>query len=206
MSTTEQRFTANRANALQSTGPSTAEGKAIASKNATRHGLLSAKLFLDEEDPGEFQALFADLANSLHPIGTLELTLVERIAVTMWRQRRLVQAETASLALARQPVKVAKDVSSELGRGNGSEVKPDSLVAYDHKHAKWCQEVQAEIVALGEIDLRTINTRAPLVYAQLARTGASRSVVPIDSDRSFRSIPITHSGRSRSGSRACGMK
>ena len=41
---------------------------------------------------------------------------------------------------------------------------------------------------------------------KLARTGASRSVVPIDSDRSFRSIPITHSGRSRSGSRACGMK
>lgn len=167
MSTTEQRFTTNRSNALQSTGPNTAEGKAIASRNATRHGLLSAKLFLDEEDPVEFQALYADLANSLNPFGPLELTLVERIAVTMWRQRRLVQAETASLALARQPVKVAKDVSAELGRGYGAEIKPDDLTAYDQERVQWCRGVMAEIEGLEEIDLRSINSKAPLVYAQL---------------------------------------
>ena len=167
MSTTEQRLAANRANAQQSTGPSTARGKAVACQNATRHGLLSAKLFLEDEDPEEFQALFADLAGSLNPVGALELTLVERIAVTIWRQRRLVHAETASLTLARQPAKVAKDVSAELGRDFGSEIKPDHLTAYDQERVQWCRGVMAEIEGLEEIDLRSINSNAPLVYAQL---------------------------------------
>lgn len=167
MRISEQRLAANRANAQLSTGPSTAEGKATASQNATRHGLLSAKLFLEDEDPGEFQVLFSDLASSLNPIGPLELTLVERIAVTMWRQRRLVQAETASLTLARKPVKVAKDVSSELGRGYGSEIKPNDLTAYDQEREQWCRGVLAEIEGLEAIDLRSVKLNAPLVHAQL---------------------------------------
>ena len=101
MSTTEQRLAANRTNALCSTGPVTPAGKAIASQNATRHGLLSAKLLLEDEDAGDYQMMLTDLCRSVRPVGALELSLVERIGVTLWRQRRLVQAETARLTLAR---------------------------------------------------------------------------------------------------------
>ena len=67
MSTSKQRLAVNRANAKNSTGPATIEGKAIASRNATRHGFLSAKMFLEDEDPAEFQTMFGELMESLRP-------------------------------------------------------------------------------------------------------------------------------------------
>lgn len=167
MGTTEQRLAANRTNAQLSTGPSTAEGKAAASKNAMRHGLLSRKLLLDDEDPEEFAALAADLVRSLGPVGIAEAMLVERIAVTIWRQRRLVQAETASLTLSRQPVPIAKSASQELGRGYSSEIKPEHLVPFDTDREAWAKTALAEIDALEVIDLRSIAMLAPTVNGQL---------------------------------------
>ena len=167
MSTTEQRLAANRANARRSTGPVTAEGKAIASRNATRHGLLSGRLFLDEEDPAQFQELVRNFASSLKPVGALEETLVERIAVTVWRQRRLVQAETATLNLARQPIPIAKAIGPELGRGYGNEINPSEIKPYDSDREDWCRGALAEIEKLEAIDLRTLEEGAPLIYAQL---------------------------------------
>jgi hypothetical protein len=168
MSTTPQRLAANRANARLSTGPSTSAGKAVTSLNAMRHGLLSARMFLDDEDPAAFQSLCGELAQSLKPADAIETALVERIAVTLWRQRRLVQAEAASLALARQSKKVAGGVSSELGRGFGPDLKPDELEPFDAEHEEWCRTVLAEIEALDEFELSKIEQRAPLVWQQLA--------------------------------------
>lgn len=172
MSTTEQRIAANRANAQLSTGPTTFEGKAVASLNAQRHGLLSARLFLDDEDPAEFQELCADLCHSLNPVGAMEAALVERIAVTLWRQRRLVQAETASLILARQPKKIAAGVSSELGPGFGAELKPEDLAPFDAQREQWCRTVLAEVEALRTLDLAEIENSAPLVWQQLCSDAA----------------------------------
>lgn len=167
LSNTEHRLAANRANALHSTGPVTARGRATASRNATRHGLLSGKLFLEDEDPIEFQAMFGDLWRSLNPVGTLEDSLVERVAVTLWRQRRLVHAETASLSLARQPRKIAKGTSSELGSSFGSEITHESLQAVDEEQVEWSGKIIAEIEGLEQIDLRSLEQIAPGVFGQL---------------------------------------
>lgn len=167
MTTTEQRLAANRVNALQSTGPVTADGKAIASRNATRHGFLSTRLFLDDENPDDFHGVLCDLDRSLVPVGAMESALVERIAVTLWRQRRLVHAETATVALGRQLKKIAGGVSSELGRGYGAEVKPDELAPFDAERETWCRTALAEIEALTEMDLATIELSAPVLFEQL---------------------------------------
>ncbi|MEI6704879.1 MAG: hypothetical protein WCL71_15305 [Deltaproteobacteria bacterium] len=53
--TSKKQITANRKNSAKSTGPKSAEGKAISSSNATRHGILSSSLFLPDEDPQTFQ-------------------------------------------------------------------------------------------------------------------------------------------------------
>ena len=168
MSTTEHRLAANRANALHSTGPVTAGGKATASRNATRHGLLSGKLFLEDEDPSEFQIMFGDLWRSLNPVGALEDSLVERVAVTLWRQRRLVHAETASLSLARQPRRIATGTSSELGSTFGSEITHESLQAVEEKRVEWSGKIIAEIEGLEQIDLRSLEQSAPGVFGQLS--------------------------------------
>ncbi len=167
MSTPEQRLAANRANALKSTGPKTKNGKAVACLNATQHGLLSARLLLDDEDPAEFQRLSADLESTFKPVGAVELALVERIAITMWRQRRLVTAESATLRLHRQPAKIAGGVSKELALGYSSELNEDDLEPFDTEQEEWRQAVIEEVEKLEEIELTILPKSAPLIFKQL---------------------------------------
>jgi hypothetical protein len=102
----------NKINAQASTGPKTARGKAIAAGNATRHGILSQELMLPHENPAEFDELLSSLITELRAVGTLECTLVERIAVTIWRQRRLVRAE-------RQEIQARNDAAAGVGIADG---------------------------------------------------------------------------------------
>jgi hypothetical protein len=99
MATSNRRTQANKQNALQSTGPRTAAGKAASSGNAVQHGILSRHLILPGESRDEFDALLLQLMTEQQPVGTLEQALVERMAIALWRQRRLVEAETAQLQL-----------------------------------------------------------------------------------------------------------
>jgi hypothetical protein len=100
-------------------GPKTAAGKAHSSANAIRHGLLSRRLFLKGEDPAEFCALFDQLTVDHRPLGTLEIALVEKIAVCLWRQGRLVEAETAQLTLRRS--RHDAKVKFQLSRATGTD-------------------------------------------------------------------------------------
>lgn len=102
---------ANKINAQASTGPKTVRGKAIARVNATRHGILSQELMLPHENPAEFDELLRSLITELRAVGTLECNLVERIAVTIWRQRRLVRAE-------RQDIQRQNESAADLGIAN----------------------------------------------------------------------------------------
>jgi hypothetical protein len=167
MSTSELRLAANRINALGSTGPKTETGKSTASANATRHGLLSHRMFLDDEDPDAFDALLLELQTGLLPVGSMELTLVERIAVTLWRQRRLVTAETAAISLTREAPKITAAVGKEAGRGYSNELKAKELVPFDQERIGWCKTVVAEIENLEQIDLATLAVLAPLAFGQL---------------------------------------
>ena len=163
----DKQLVANQSNAGLSTGPRTDTGKAASSSNATRHGIFSAQLILQDEEPGEFQALVAALQADLRPVGALELTLVERIAVTIWRQRRLVQAETAKLELARRDSEIAGKVGRELDLGHFSSPQVDDLEALDPDHVQWCRAVIDESRALHQIDPETLEAQAPLIHAQL---------------------------------------
>lgn len=102
MSSNPIKTLANQLNSLKSTGPRTATGKAKASGNSLKHGLLSRNLIIPGEDLADFEALLAQLMAEEQPVGTLEAALVERLAVCLWRLRRAVTAESASLHLQRE--------------------------------------------------------------------------------------------------------
>ncbi len=89
----------NRANSRKSTGPKSVAGKQKVSQNAKQYGILSTHLVLENESREEFDFLLATLQQEMEPNGLLENTLFERLAVAMWRQRRLVRAESAELEL-----------------------------------------------------------------------------------------------------------
>ena len=163
----DKQLVANQTNAVLSTGPTTDGGKTASSGNATRHGIFSAQLILRDEDPEDFQTLVAALQADLRPVGALELTLVERIAVTIWRQRRLVRAETASLDLARREDQIADTVNRELDRGIYSRLKAEDLKAFDPDQVQWCRDVLEEGCALEQIDLKSVAKHSPLIFAQL---------------------------------------
>ena len=162
------QITANRINAQSSAGPRSEEGKSVSRRNAARHGILSGKLLLDDEDRDAFDDLLIDLNETLRPVGAVEFGLVERIAVTLWRQRRLVGAETASLALSRSRQRLASQVGSELDPHRISRVDPDDLEPFDEVQEKWCREIVDECEALDEdLNPALLPNAVPHIFRQL---------------------------------------
>ena len=167
---TKKQTAANQANAQKSTGAKTPEGKAVVATNAVRHGLLASRLFLTGEDPAEFAALQDDLRAALRPAGMLELALVEKIAVALWKQRRLVTAETAALELGRRMeqsgVRQAMSRALDDNLFNAADWEPPDQDTIDRQ--KWRKKVVAEFEAVDDLvlesnDLVALAKEAPLL-------------------------------------------
>ena len=71
--------------------PVTPSGKAIASRNATTHGVFARDIVLPAlgEDPGGYRAVQDELVQQLRPGNLLERHYVEKIAAASWRLRQL---------------------------------------------------------------------------------------------------------------------
>jgi len=100
--TSDKKIASNRSNAQKSTGPKSAAGKAIVAQNARTHGLLSRSLIIEGESQEEFSELLRLLSDEFQPVGLVEQALVERVGIALWRQRRLVRAESAEVSLNQQ--------------------------------------------------------------------------------------------------------
>ncbi len=66
--------------------------------NAVRHGILSNQLLLPSEPAEEYARLLSDLTAEHEPKTPTEEILVQDIANTIWRKRRLLSAERASVS------------------------------------------------------------------------------------------------------------
>jgi hypothetical protein len=63
-----------------------------------KRGIFSkAILFLEDESAAQYAALIKDLREDRRPEGTLESILVEKLAILIWRERRLLRAESAEI-------------------------------------------------------------------------------------------------------------
>ncbi|MEN8126926.1 MAG: hypothetical protein ABFR90_03880 [Planctomycetota bacterium] len=98
----EKQMQANRQNAQRSTGPKTAAGKAVVSRNALRHGLRARQVVLDSESREEFNEFHELLMDQLAPANLLESLLADRIAADFWRSRRTSQIESQMFNEMRQ--------------------------------------------------------------------------------------------------------
>ena len=96
-------------NAQKSTGPQTAEGKAVAAKNAVKHGLFACEDVITGEDPADYDDLHDAIIAELAPAGVLETILAERVVSLTWRLQRSVHMQTQALE-----VKLARDEPSPL--------------------------------------------------------------------------------------------
>jgi hypothetical protein len=93
MPVSERKLLANRLNALKSTGPRTADGKARVRMNRLRHGLRASDPVLPEEDAASFYLAKAEIEENLEPKWPLERILCAQIAEVTWRLMRIGRME-----------------------------------------------------------------------------------------------------------------
>ena len=124
-----QKLAANRANALKSTGPRSPEGKAKSRLNALKHGLCTAIACLPNESRADYEIIKREILHDLDPIYPLHHYIADRIADTLWRLRRVQDAENKLFE------KEAQAAPEELG---------DDLSACDVL-AEACRDRQARI-------------------------------------------------------------
>ena len=99
--TIARRAAVNRANAERSTGPRSEEGKAIASLNAVKTGLTGRTVLLPSDDAAAYAAHIAEYENEYKPAGLRERELVQSLADTSWRLKRIPGLELAIYARGR---------------------------------------------------------------------------------------------------------
>jgi hypothetical protein len=84
---TAAQLAANRANALKSTGPRTATGKAASAQNARKHGLTAVDLVIAPEDQPEFDRSQSALLSEINPQSELEGVWFDQLVHAAWSLR-----------------------------------------------------------------------------------------------------------------------
>jgi len=84
-----------RINGAKSRGPKSAEGRAISSQNALRHGFTACNTTLLKcENPDEFEDSIAHHFATYHPSDAAQEALVNEMISARWRIRRIRVVET----------------------------------------------------------------------------------------------------------------
>jgi hypothetical protein len=86
-------------------GPATQDGKAIVRWNATRHGINSTQPVVSGlENTEDWESHLKGIMENLSPVGHLEVTLAERVALLSWRLHRVTRFETGAIATSQETI------------------------------------------------------------------------------------------------------
>jgi len=97
--TSSRKLAANRQNALRSTGPRTAAGKARSARNHPPiHGLLAREAVLSTENRRDFERLAEAFREDWKPEGSREHYFVEKMITAAWRLSRVLRIEADILS------------------------------------------------------------------------------------------------------------
>ncbi len=94
----ERKLLANRMNAQLSTGATSPEGKAISCLNGVKTALTGRTVLLPSDDVAEYERHIRAIESELRPASAVERELVQSIADTFWRLRRIPGLEAAIFA------------------------------------------------------------------------------------------------------------
>src|SRR5918995_728303 len=86
-------------------GPATQEGKEVVKWNATRHGISSPKPVVPgSEKQEDWESHLEGIMENLSPVGHLEVTIAERVALFSWRLHRVTRYETETIAITQETI------------------------------------------------------------------------------------------------------
>ena len=89
----QRQIEANRRNSQHSTGPRTAEGKAVSRFNALKSGINAKAQIIPGEEPAELEAMAAGYHHDWAPTTWLERFLVDSLIRADWMLQRLSRIE-----------------------------------------------------------------------------------------------------------------
>ena len=169
-------------------GPTTEKGKEMVKWNATRHGISSpAPVIPGLEKREDWKDHRDGILDNLSPVGHLEFTLAERVALLSWRLHRVTRYETESIAISQRQVEGDIQHRARLLRSIGENpyesTHPEDIrleAKYNrqtHNALKRLPSLEPSKVLKGE-DASSI-VRAVLMAAQRA-IGEEIDVEPLD--------------------------
>jgi septal ring factor EnvC (AmiA/AmiB activator) len=97
-----------------STGPTSAAGKEIVSKNALVHGLSGRTHPCLPGEEGPYEQFCREMIQALAPVGILEQSVAEAIAKDRWRHRRAIVMENALFSRIAQEQPDSADAAAAL--------------------------------------------------------------------------------------------
>ena len=114
---TKAQTQANRRNSQKSTGPRSAEGKAVSAKNAVKHGLFARDAVITGENTEVYDLFRDELIAELAPAGAMESILAERYVSLSWRLQRIerIQNQVMDVMIERdEPSPLEKQLKESL--------------------------------------------------------------------------------------------
>jgi hypothetical protein len=94
--------------------PSTAQGKAISSQNALKHGLTAKSPLLPSEDPAEYRAFVDTQLRRWNPDSTDFRAVVLEFADVSWRLNRVASQEARLIALELKRIQLDRNTDHAL--------------------------------------------------------------------------------------------
>ncbi|MBN2227852.1 MAG: hypothetical protein JW763_10880 [candidate division Zixibacteria bacterium] len=127
MAVSQKQIDANQRNARKSTGPKTARGKRISSRNAVKHGAFTNAVLIESpslrEDRQKYYRLLYKIRNRLNPTDSFQERLTREVADCVWRANRIIRtrnrlaASLCDLILSANPSKTACiDKASQIAK------------------------------------------------------------------------------------------
>lgn len=169
--TSHKQQAANRRNALLSTGPRSAAGKAASSMNALTHGLTAATVVIEGEDPAAFAAMRDQLMDELAPQGTLAVQLVDRLAGILWRLRRIPQIEASLLEAHRRDAEQAA-AERALRRAEDDCRKAHDAIRDTVQRQRYLDKLPRRPADIAVLEKTRKAKRRDLIKAEARRTSA----------------------------------
>jgi len=166
------QIAANRRNAHKSTGPKTARGKAIVSRNPLKHGFRSDAVLLPGENPREFRRLLDSFRADYPHRNPAEEACVLQIAVALWKTWRADCIETRIYKL---PVVEAIAQLYTLSRYRGT-LQRSFFRALERIDAL---RAQSKITEQSQFSLTPLRPASPVLQSQTFQAdGAAAPAVP----------------------------
>jgi hypothetical protein len=191
---TRQRA-ASRANSQKSTGPRTAEGKAVSKFNALKHAIFAVHQIMFDEKPEDLAELADEYHELYSPADSKQRFLVDTLVHNEWRLRRMRRVE-AELWYRAYNACLVRNIETSLTCTSGDAFATDSSTFERlQRVVNSCERIYhrtlRELDAARAHGLRTPQTDPEAAPASPQAPQAEQSKPTSTSSASFRQNPKT---------------